>query len=691
MQFKNEIDPRFASASGTNPFMSTISPSRLVMYYGHCGQRLVIEGANTSRLESGADREYGKYTFKIKAPCDMRVVKVIERYPLTIGMDAIHDNPGTIVIYENDATGEFGFLELPKYRSDHQHFGFQYKYKPNWRSDILVPNTYVKKGTVIADSPAVDDLGNYNYGISVPTALMSVPAIIEDGIEVSDALLPLLKTKAYETHVVSFGKRGFPLNLYGTDDIYKICPDIGEHVAKDGLLFAWREHNALLGPVQLSKRALSRKGVDPIYDKKHYVKPGAKVIDIKVYHEVRGNGNNSQIPQGTTGQLEKYRNAQQRYADTLITEYESMQKRYGRKLKISPAMEDLLVSAQAYRGVGSNGKVKRTYRADPLDEWRVEVVIEYDLIPTIGFKMTGRYGDKGVICNIRKHEDMPIDAAGNRAMAIMDANSTIKRMNPGRTYEQYINACSRDLTAEIRKRYAQDTSDANVELLWQRIIRYYEICSPRMHRIITSVNYMQSHRQHVEEIVRDGIYLRKMTDDENSIITLIDTLRHEYPPVHGPVEYRGNSGIWRRTKKRIIIGDMYLMLLEKTGMDWSGVASAKRSHFGMAAKITNSDKYSDPGRAQPIRLPGEAESRLMSAASDGLPRNPAAEIIEMSSNPQTHRVVCESLMQTPHPTKIKQVVDRVKYPLGRHRAQELIRNSAEAAGWKFVKGAYDDV
>lgn len=74
-----------------------------------------------------------------------------------------------------------------------------------------------------------------------------------------------------------------------------------------------------------------------------------------------------------------------------------------------------------------------------------------------------------------------------------------------------------------------------------------------------------------------------------------------------------------------------------------------------------------------------------------LPRNPAAEIIEMSSNPQTHRVVCESLMQTPHPTKIKQVVDRVKYPLGRHRAQELIRNSAEAAGWKFVKGAYDDV
>lgn len=685
------IDPRYVSASGINPLMTKVSPSRLVMFYGHFGQRLCISGSNTSRLESGAEREYAKYTFKVETPCDMRVVKVIERYPLTIGIGAIKENPDTIVIYEDYETGQFGVLSLPKFRSEHQHFGFQYKYKPNWKSDILAPGSYVKKGTIIADSPDVDDLGNYNYGISVPTALMSVPAIIEDGIEVSDALLPMLKTKAYETHVVSFGKRGFPLNLYGDDNNYKICPDIGEVVGKDGLLFAWREHDPLLGPVQLTRRATSRDGFDPIYDKRHYVKPGAKVIDIKVYHEKRGNGNNTQIPLGTTGQLEKYRNAQQRYCDTLIAEYEAMRKRYQHKLKITPAFEEMLVAAQAYGGQNGSTRLKRTYRAEPLDEWRVEVKIEYELIPTIGFKMTGRYGDKGVICNIRKHEDMPVDAAGNRALAIMDANSTIKRMNPGRTYEQYINAASRDLSVEIRRMYEADSSDANVELMWQRLVRYYEICSPRMHRLILSPKYTRTHRQHVEDIVKDGIYLRKMTDDDVSIIQIIDQIRKEFPPVHGKIGYRGNSGKWRISKRDILIGDLYLLLLEKTGGDWSGVASAKRSHYGMAAKITNSDKHSEVGRAQPIRMPGEAESRLMEAASDGLEGNPATEIIEMSSNPQTHRAACEAIMAAEEPTQIEKLIDRNVHPLGRHRAQELVGNQASSAGWRFVKGTYSDV
>ena len=689
MPFVNELRPEYASTPGINPLMTTISPSRLVMFCGHIGQALIIAGANANRLTSGAEREYGKFTFKIKAPCDMRVVKIIDRYPITIGSGAIRENPESLVIYESAETGEFGTIKLPKFKSCHQHFGFEYKYKPNYRSEIIVPEGDVGKGVVIADSPAITDQGDYNYGISVPTALMSTRSIIEDGVEVSDELLPLLKTKAYETHVVSFGKRGFPLNAYGTRDLYKICPDIGEYVADDGLLFAWRELIPKLAAVQLSPRSLLKTGLDPVFDKKHYVRPGAKVIDIKVYHEVRTT--KSAIPTGTTVQLEKYRNAQQRYCETLISEYEALAKRYRHRLKITPEFEQQLVQAHAYSGKDSqNKRLQRTYRADPLDEWRVEVTIEYDLIPTIGFKLTGLFGDKGVICNIKRWQDMPVDMAGNRAMCIMDANSTIKRMNVGRLAAQLINAASRDLSVYIRNSYAADSSDTNVQFLWNRVVRYYEITSKLMYDTITGPKYRGTPRKHIEAIVKDGIYIRRGVDDPKSIAVVGDEIRREFPPVMGPVTYRGQSGRVVTTIKNILIGDMYLMLLEKTGMDFSGVASSKRNHFGLPAKLTNGDKHSEPVRAQPIREWGEAESRLGCAASDGKDGNPVAEMIDLSANPSSHRAATEELFRAPKPTDIKRIIDRVKIPLGKHRSQAMVAHQAECAGWKFIKGDYND-
>ena len=681
MTQRNELDPRYMSTVGLNPFPSTVSPSRLVMFCGHIGQALVIVGANASRITTGAEREYGKYTFKIKMPCDAKIIKIIERYPQTLGSGRIADNPQSTVIYENAETGEYGIVSLVKYKSNHQHFGFAYRYNDN--ANLLAPGQDIAKGTVIADSPNVKSNGDYHYGISVPVALMSTPGIIEDGVEVADSLLPKMISKAYETHVLSFGKKGFPLNIHGDLETYKICPDIGERVGDDGLLFAWRKYNPLLAPIQMSPTTTMKDRLDPVFDKKVYVRRNARVIDIKVFHERKSNI--SAMPVGITAQLEKYRNAQQRYCDVLIGEYEALSRKLGKKLKITPEFEQTLVQAYAYSGKLDDQRVQRTYRADPLDEWRVEVTIEYDVIPTIGFKLTGRYGDKGVICNIRKEEDMPIDVLGNRALVIMDANSTIKRMNIGRLYEQWINAASRELANEIRVRWSTDQSPEQVETLWQRIIRYYQICSPLMYDTITGPNYTQSHLTHVLNVVRDGIHLRMMTDNQPELVDIVEQIRAEYMPCFQPITYRGNSGRLVTTIKPILIGDMYLMLLEKTGMDWSGVASAKRNHFGITAKLTNADKNSEPGRAQPVREWGEAETRLGSAATDALDGNPIAEMIDLSSNPASHRAVCRSIMYANKPTAIHRIIDRNEIPLGNHRALQFINHMNECAGFKFVK------
>jgi hypothetical protein len=57
---------------------------------------------------------------------------------------------------------------------------------------------------------------------------MTHPAIAEDGILISSDVLHKFAYKTYETRVVEWGAKKFPLNLYGTAFNFKAFPDIGE-------------------------------------------------------------------------------------------------------------------------------------------------------------------------------------------------------------------------------------------------------------------------------------------------------------------------------------------------------------------------------------------------------------------------------------------------------------------------------
>jgi hypothetical protein len=113
--------------------------------------------------------EFGKYTSAIRVPAAARVVKVIERYRRTHGADAIAMNPETIVIFEDLDNGRYDIMRLENHCSNHQYFGFKYLFRPVV-SDIR-KGAFLKKGTVIADSPAIDPKsGAYKLGIMLNVA-----------------------------------------------------------------------------------------------------------------------------------------------------------------------------------------------------------------------------------------------------------------------------------------------------------------------------------------------------------------------------------------------------------------------------------------------------------------------------------------------------------------------------------------
>lgn len=373
------------SSAGLSPFVIYTSPGRQQMFTNsHLAQKIVTSGMNERYCQTGMEYEFGRATFSVKMPCDGKILQIIRRYPEGEAVDAIKENPETVVIFEDVATKEVGMLVLPRFFSYHSYFGFPYKEGKG--ANLLQAGSTIPKGTIFLDSPGKNqNTGNYAYGVELNVVFMSHPAISEDGIVISRDKLSLFKFKRYETRAVEWGEKTFPLNLFSTrPGEYKICPDIGEYVRPDGLLCAFRTYDEKLAPVNMNVNALQR--VDYAHDERVYANgPGGKVIDIRV----TTNFDTSQGLSDMDKQMEKYINHRRNYYEQIVRMYDQL--RRNKALQLSRPLHALIVKAYTELASGKQ-RLGKLYRKTPLDHFRVEFVIEYEITPSIGFKYTDTFG-----------------------------------------------------------------------------------------------------------------------------------------------------------------------------------------------------------------------------------------------------------------------------------------------------------
>lgn len=390
----NEIQSQFLHLLAMSAFPVANSASRNQMAGSHLCQTLTVAGsANpaTGRLvQTGIEREFGKYTFSIQMPANGRVLHIFPVYPPTLGKDGIKENTYTLVIYEDTDTGEIGCIELQGYHSAHQYFGFIYK-KSKTLHELRV-GAYIEKGARFMISPDVDDHGNYNPGVSLNVALITDPATSEDGIMISRAALEKLRFTKIITREVEWGSDSFPLNIYGDETTFKAFPDIGEWVAPNEVLMALRKIDPLDNTVAGKSQSQVRK-IDYTFDETTYVAAGpAKILDIRVYKDQR----KSPQVSGTDGQCDKYVLARYAFAQKLINAYHGWKKIKKGEVKLSARLHALLIDAQADLTDldPKQPKITRQFKCEPLDICRVEFVLQQDVIPNIGNKATDTYGGR---------------------------------------------------------------------------------------------------------------------------------------------------------------------------------------------------------------------------------------------------------------------------------------------------------
>ncbi len=692
----NELDLEYLSVLGLNPWVGHDSSARQYMLSSHISQALVIKGATERRVQTGMEQEFGKYTFASKMPENGKIIKVIDRYPNVIGPDQINFNPETLVIYEDEKTKELGCFTIERFKSYHQYFGFEQKLKPEINK--LVPGQYVKKDTIFADSPNITETGGYTYGIELNMCFMTHPSVSEDGIMVSEDVLDRFAFKVFETRVVEFGNDCIPLNLYGTETDYKPIPDIGDYIRDDGILMGTRSYDDETAPVEMSIRDTME--IDFVFDKLVYVKgPGGRVVDIKIHHD---DYKPSTTPEGMERHLNKYTRAMRKYYEEIINTERRIRlernKKFGEgKVDLKPELHRLIYEAHVMLdkgGTKASSKLNRLYRRAPLDDYRIEFTIEYEIVPRDGFKMTGCHGDKGVICKIAKPEEMPVDADGNRADLVMDPGSTISRMNLGRLYEHYIGCAARDVgkrlrgltgvqgtrEREIRKQLA-DLPPEHFASAFSYLLGFYEIISPKQFMYFRDEVSDADKIDHLAFCIVHGPYIYLPPNNPPESVDIIKQLEKKYQPVYGPVRYIGNSGKVTYTEEPFRIGPFYMILLEKIGDDWASVSSGKLQHFGVLSPVTKSEKYSYPFRNSATRTIGETEGRIFAAYCG---REAIAEMIDRNNSPITHKNVVWNILNADQPGNIEQSVDRDVIPLGNSKPLQLVNHIAMCGGYQFV-------
>ncbi len=688
-QIPNEMYRTLTGIASLNPWIDLNSASRLQMFTAHLGQKLVVEGMTPRYCMTGMEQEFGKSTFSVEIPTDCQIIDIIPKFHLGMGANSIKHNPSTIVVFEDERTKEVDYVELTLYKSYHSHFGFPYKEQPAMK-DVSKGN-FLKKGTKLLDSPGIQADGNYMYGVELNVAYMSHPAVSEDGILMSESALKKFKFRTYEKKAIEWGKKKYGLNIYGDENNYKLFPDVGDMVREDSLLMVLRNNEQLLSPVRLNANSCST--VNEIFDKRVYAEGvNGRVIDISVITNNDRRGDLSPMEQ----QLEKYIIESKRYCTAIVKLYRELLHQRGEGLQISPKFHQLVTESL---NVVEEDKIKisKFYRKAPIDDYRIEFTIEYEITPRVGFKFTTLDGGKGVVVQVVPDDHMPVDEFGNRAEFVMDSNSRINRMNLGGPVELYINSASRDVAKKVRgflniqagDRHAlvkvKTIAKENPELLkraWEYVVGYYKLISPRQYLWATNGEMSEDEiHEELSVICKDFTYLfipPEYSPEYDKAITQIE--KSPYKPLYGPVTYTGYSGNPVVTKDKVRIGSMYIIMLEKIGDDNSSVASGKFQHFGVLAKLTKEDKSSEPFRAQPIKGIGETEGRIFAAYTEPVL---LAELMDRNNNPKSHSEVVKQLMSAEKPTQIKQLINRQKIPYGNTNPLQIINHIALCAGWAF--------
>lgn len=680
---ENQLDPAVIGIC-TNLSVSpqTSSPTRLYMAGGMVPKSVVTNGASERKILTGFEYQYAKTARRIEAPSNMIVEEVFFVKSHHSGADQTDKWNSIWVVFKNDEKNMYDVLELPRYNTQNTYVGFEYVYDKAVMRKLTKGATFAK-GTVFAKSPRISDSGEWCFGMDLKVALGSFIATEEDGIIVTESCArEKLRCVFEHERKYSWNESEYiPLMLYGTDENPKPFPESGEGIRSDGIVMGFRRRVSEHALVSLTKKAL--RVPDHVHDIIFTAPTDSEVMSVEVLSEKMKDRSNNRstdyIPQQHTDLLERYERRQNDMWNGVTTWYNNrVSQNRGEPIPTTEALDYFIRLAFGnYTKNNNTGKVNTLFRAvkrQRLKDWNVTIKLKQSVNGRTKFKLSGMYGDKGVIVSVIPDKDAPMYDDGTVAEICVNNTPAFRRQIYSMLMEQSINFMNVNIHKEVKELRAAGKYKEAYALL----MKFYETGFPEFAELVSSVNLTEDNMmEHVDDVCRTQIAVQFRSDASLYGVDVVKELNKvfHYKPQH--ITFTNSLGERVRSKNPVLISNQHFLLLDKFGTDMSAQALPQANLFGMPAKLNDSNRHSGFLRNVHNRNSGETETRLRISQSG---TRETMKNLAMAYSPELRKRITKRIIRASDPFDIDQLVKENEYNLNKavRMASSMLSDSGYA-------------
>ena len=354
-------------------FPEGVDSSRLYMFSSNLKQFLTMMNPDVPHIMTGYENIFGKESHgykKMKGTWEIR--RIIPKY---------HGKQVYCMFLYNPDTDTWDVIEKQMAENLTEKFGFAYN------TSIM---DHLQEGDVVHDevlykSTSYDEHMNYRMGKNARVMYVTDNATIEDAIKLRRGWAKGVQSVEVDEVRVSINSNDILKNVYGAPGEYKCFPEVGEYV-RDSTVCAVARVNlnhAIFDFQDKRLRTISDTDVE------YFAPKHSMIYDIDVYY----NGDDEFPNNIFYQQLKKYYDMECEYADA-----------------VSAMCEEIEESGAHYTPQVSYIHAKYQHFTDRQYKWKdkdrafANLVVVFKTIAVVdleeGFKLTGRYGDKGIISKI---------------------------------------------------------------------------------------------------------------------------------------------------------------------------------------------------------------------------------------------------------------------------------------------------
>lgn len=419
---------------------SGISSSRSIMCCSQLSHATSIEDSEPALVSTGFEDVLGEYsTMLVKSDGDYEIVAKFDK------------NLYNYVLIGYDKKRRH-YHAWRRYELEEHSESFATRYKNTFMDDLEIGDK-VKKGQTVKKAENFDKYENFCLGKNLNTIYMITTLTMEDGITLMNGAEKMMNTfRCFRVPMAKNDNQIF-LNLYGDKKNYQGLPEIGQKV-KNGILCAIRTVDNSKAPYALKGRYLRQ-----IEEGDQVFSQAGRVIDIDIrYNKEPSKLNDSetdkQINRMYLEQQDYYRRLY-KYMIDIVNRAEDEGYTYSDEFS--------MICEDAHKYIDAASFFVDSAES-AFGNMLIEVTVMEEEELSVGSKLVGRSGNKGVICNILPEEESWTMEDGTPIHCVMNALGIVGRLNPAQLNEHSANELGRTV---VRMMKQVDDLDEKMEFVYE--------------------------------------------------------------------------------------------------------------------------------------------------------------------------------------------------------------------------------